>query len=392
MAANNTLPDIRVFNANFEMIDSISAEVYQYWRYERHLRTADNFEFKINKNHPKSQSILNGDALMLVYYDGTTARAGIIEQVQCSMSETGSSDEVVTVTGRSGGSFEHRLAVAGTAIGTGYDTQTGAAETLLRHYVDVNCINALDGAGDAASARVIPQLTLSDTDGERGVTCTYSARYETIAEILETICNASGLGWEVDFDRDSATFVFDVISGTDRSEQSVNPIIFKLELNNLKTIDYQSSQIDTKTLAYVGGSGEDASRIVQEVYLTDDEPTGFARHETFVSASNTDDVGELVTVGESELHERSGELSLSAEIDLNFAAQQYLRDYDLGDIVTVQYTGVASVDVRIIGIIDEIVGGGRGDPRTITAKLGTEPVDITRIVKRTTRKTIEQLK
>lgn len=392
MAANNTLPDIRVFNANFEMIDSISAEVYQYWRYERHLRTADNFEFKINKNHPKSQSILNGDALMLVYYDGTTARAGIIEQVQCSMSETGSSDEVVTVTGRSGGSFEHRLAVAGTAVGTGYDTQTGAAETLLRHYVDVNCINALDGAGDAASARVIPQLALSDTDGERGVTCTYSARYETIAEILETICNASGLGWEVDFDRDSATFVFDVISGTDHSEQSIDPIIFKLELNNLKTIDYQSSQIDTKTLAYVGGSGEDASRIVQEVYLTDSEPTGFARHETFVSASNTNDAGELVTVGESELHERSGELSLSAEIDLNFAAQQYLRDYDLGDIVTVQYTGVASVDVRIIGIIDEIVGGGRGDPRTITAKLGTEPVDITRIVKRTTRKTIEQLK
>lgn len=392
MAANNTLPDIRVFNANFEMIDSISAEVYQYWRYERHLRTADNFEFKINKNHPKSQSILNGDALMLVYYDGTTARAGIIEQVQCSMSETGSSDEVVTVTGRSGGSFEHRLAVAGTAIGTGYDTQTGAAETLLRHYVDVNCINALDGAGDAASARVIPQLALSDTDGGRGVTCTYSARYETIAEILETICNASGLGWEVDFDRDSATFVFDVISGTDHSEQSIDPIIFKLELNNLKTIDYQSSQIDTKTLAYVGGSGEDASRIVQEVYLTDSEPTGFARHETFVSASNTNDVGELVTVGESELHERSGELSLSAEIDLNFSAQQYLRDYDLGDIVTVQYTGVASVDVRIIGIIDEIVGGGRGDPRTITAKLGTEPVDITRIVKRTTRKTIEQLK
>lgn len=392
MAANNTLPDIRVFNANFEMIDSISAEVYQYWRYERHLRTADSFEFKINKNHPKSQSILNGDALMLVYYDGTTARAGIIEQVQCSMSETGSSDEVVTVTGRSGGSFEHRLAVAGTAVGTGYDTQTGAAETLLRHYVDVNCINALDGAGDAASARVIPQLALSDTDGERGVTCTYSARYETVAEILETICNASGLGWGVDFDRDSATFVFDVISGTDHSEQSANPIIFKLELNNLKTIDYQSSQIDTKTLAYVGGSGEDASRIVQEVYLADDEPTGFARHEIFVSASNTDDVGELVTVGESELHERSGELSLSAEIDLNFAAQQYLRDYDLGDIVTVQYTGVASVDVRIIGIIDEIVGGGRGDPRTITAKLGTEPVDITRIVKRTTRKTIEQLK
>ena len=392
MAANNTLPDIRVFNANFEMIDSISAEVYQYWRYERHLRTADNFEFKINKNHPKSQSILNGDALMLVYYDGTTARAGIIEQVQCSMSETGSSDEVVTVTGRSGGSFEHRLAVAGTAIGTGYDTQTGAAETLLRHYVDVNCINALDGGGSAASARAIPQLVLADTDEERGVTCTYSARYETIAEILETICNASGLGWEVDFDRDSATFVFDVISGTDHSEQSIDPIIFKLELNNLKTIDYQSSQIDTKTLAYVGGSGEDASRLVQEVYLTDDEPEGFARHETFVSASNTNDVGELVTVGESELHERSGELSLSAEIDLNFAAQQYLRDYDLGDIVTVQYTGVASVDVRIIGIVDEIVGGGRGDPRTITAKLGTEPVDITRIVKRTTRKTIEQLK
>ncbi len=391
MTPSATLPDIRVLDDDLQMIDSVSAEAYRYFRYERHLRAADVFEFKINKNHPKAIKLLNGTAFALMYYDGSAAHAGIIEKIECSMSESGSSDEVVTVTGRSGGMFEHRLAVANTATGTGYDTQTGAAESLMLHYVDVNCVNALDASGGDASQRAVPKLTLA-ADGGRGVTATYSARYETLVELLEIICSASGLGWEVVFDRDSAQFVFTVIVGTDHSEQSVNPVIFKLELNNLTSVEYASSTLDMKSFAYVGGAGEDVSRTIQGVYLTDDEPEGFARHETFVNASNTTDTDELMTAGTAELNERAGEVSLSAGIDLNFTAQQYHRDYDLGDIVTVQYTGVASVDVRIVGIVDEIVGGGRGDPRTLTAELGTEPVDITRIVKRNTRNTLEQLK
>ena len=150
--------------------------------------------------------------------------------------------------------------------------------------------------------------------------------------------------------------------------------------------------LDSKSLAYVGGSGENASRIVESVYLTSAEPSGFSRRETFVDASNTGDLAELTTAGQSELLQTAGSISLDAELNSAFTSVQYQVDYDLGDTVTVEYAGVATVDAVIISIVDETVGGGRGSVRRLTAKLGTEPADIRRIVRRTTRKTIEQLK
>jgi hypothetical protein len=163
-------------------------------------------------------------------------------------------------------------------------------------------------------------------------------------------------------------------------------------LNNIESLEYLFSLLDSKTLAYVGGSGENASRVIESVYLSSTEPSGFNRREIFVDASNTADSAELTTAGQSELLQTAGSVSLTASLNSSFTSVQYQVDYDLGDTVTVEYPGVATVDATIISIVDEIVGGGRGSVRRLTAKLGTEPADIRRIVRRTTRKTIEQLK
>lgn len=151
------------------------------------------------------------------------------------------------------------------------------------------------------------------------------------------------------------------------------------------------SLLDRKSLAYVGGSGEDASRIIQTVYLDGTEPSGYDRREVFVDASNTSLIAELTTAGQSELEEMAGTVFLDASL-ISSAPLKYGEDYNLGDTVTVTYGGVATADVQIISIVDEIVGGGRGAVRKVSAKLGTEPADIRRIVRRTTRKTIEQTK
>ena len=394
MAVNySNPPSIQVFDKTLTMMTEISPEVYDYFRFTRNLRTAGDFELQINRNRAKSAYLLDPSAFLLVYFDGVVSRAGIIKQIECTLDDTGASGEVLTITGRSGGMFSERLAVAGTHSETGYDTQTGAAETLIRHYVEVNAISAQDASGNSAPQRDIPNLDLEEAPATaRGAVCTYSARYEPLSEILEALSYAGGIGWDVEFERSTKRFLFRVIGGTNHSSTSPRPVVFRPELNNVESLEYLYSVLDSKSLAYVGGSGENASRIVESVYLTSAEPSGFSRRETFVDASNTGDLAELTTAGQSELLQTAGSISLDAELNSAFTSVQYQVDYDLGDTVTVEYAGVATVDAVIISIVDETVGGGRGSVRRLTAKLGTEPADIRRIVRRTTRKTIEQLK
>lgn len=373
-----------------QALSLIPASVYDYFRYVRHFRAADTFELRINKHRPKAEALLSPDAAYIIYMDGQTARAGRIEQVECNLPEQGPGDEMLIVSGRAGGMFSERLAAAGTLTGTGYDTQTGPAESLMRHYVDVNAVSALDEQGNAASVRNIPNLTLA-ADERRGATCTYSARYEPISDILQALSYAGGVGWEVVLDTDTRELVFQIIEGVSHTIADEHPVVFSPDLGNLLSVNYLNSLYDRKSVAYVGGAGEDASRVMQSVYLTDEEPSGYDRRETFVDASNTSDLAELTTVGQSELAEMSGTVSLDASLNQG-APLKYGTHYDLGDIITVDYAGVATADIRIISITEEILGGGRGSVRKVSAKLGTEPADIRRIVRRTSQKTIEQTK
>jgi hypothetical protein len=185
--------------------------------------------------------------------------------------------------------------------------------------------------------------------------------------------------------------VFQIIEGVSHTSADAQPVVFSPARKNLLSVDYLSTILDRKSFAYVGGSGEDASRVVESVYLDSSEPSGYARREVFVDASNTDVSAELITAGEAELREMSGTVTIDANLRQD-APLRYGTHYDLGDIITIEYGGVATADVQIISIVDEIVGGGRGAVRKVSAKLGTEPADIRRIVRRTTRKTIEQTK
>ena len=199
------------------------------------------------------------------------------------------------VSGRTGGMFSERLAVARTATGNGYDIYTGSSESAMRYFVDSNCINALDAAGNPAHVRAVPNLHLSQTDLQRGALVTYSARYETVAEILETIAYAGDIGWEVKFDREERKFIFTVLVGADHTEHSASPVVFRMSRNNISAIEYLNSIQGSKTFAYTGGLGLETSRQILGVHISDEEPAGFNRREVFVDASHTDVPSELLT-------------------------------------------------------------------------------------------------
>ena len=250
----------------------------------------------------------------------------------------------------------------------------------MRHYVSNNCVNPLDASGNSAPNRAIPELVLESTDGARGQSVSYSARLETILDILETVSSAGDIGWEVVFDRANADFVFTIVEGEDKTN-----VILKPEYHTIESLQYRDDRMNSKTFVYVGGSGEGASRTISSAYLGTAEPSGFDRRELFVDLSNATTTEELTTAGASELINRSPSISIAAVAASNATRYEYQVDYDLGDFVTVDFTGIATAQVRIVGVLDEVVRDDRGNVRKITLNMGTEPADIRRVIRRSAK-------
>lgn len=337
---------------------------YNYLRWVRRYRRSGEFEFKINR-YKNFVNLLLPSYFIAQQFNGTY-RIGRIGSKNLSLSETGKISEDMVVRGLDAtGVFKERICFHLTGTGTGYDDQTGVnGETAMRHYVDRNCITPTD------PNRVVPFLVL-DTNFNRGANVNVRGRFQTVEEILESICLATQLGYEHVFDLPNKEFIFKVLEGADHSASTgTNPVIFSPEFDNVKILGYSFNEIDTRTFAYVGGQGEANLRTIQTTFIGSN--TGYNRREIFVDARDLTTTAELTQRGNERLAEVGVQEILEVEV-LQQGPFQYLVDYNLGDIVTAVYPEIASSEQRIIEIIEEytVEIGQR-----ITLTLGNEYPDL----------------
>src|SRR5690606_10215578 len=120
-------------------------------------------------------------------------------------------------------------------------------------------VNAITTSAD----RIIPNLTIT-TDLARGASIKWQSRYKNLADELTEISELTGLGWSVALDYVNQTWVFDVAEGRDlTTSQAVNPpVIFAPQFDSLKTLEYATSDLNYRSVAYVAGQGEGADRRV----------------------------------------------------------------------------------------------------------------------------------
>lgn len=205
-----------------------------------------------------------------------------------------------------------------------FDSCEGSQETIMKYFINKNCINPID------SKRKIDNLILAD-DKNRGSTDRWRSSYENLASKLQTIGEYSKLGWNISMNHKNKSFIFDVIQGRNLTvNQSINPpVIFRSDFNNIFTRHYIESIINSSNVAYTG-TREDKDKIVLQI----GEATGFERMETFIDC-NSDDIEEINQTGKSKLHELKElkTFELGVNPNRNF---YYEKDYDLGDIVTIQ--------------------------------------------------------
>lgn len=262
---------------------------------------------------------------------------------------------------------------------------SGDAETVIRTYIDTNCITT-------EPHRVIPHLKLGNYKG-LGDTIDYNAHYK---EILDEVCKIAesqnlGIKASIDIDSGSKDIVIDIYKGLDRTKNQTENVraYFSKDYENIGNPHYGYSCRDFKNTCLVAGAGEGKYR---KFLMLGDENSGLDRYEVFIDARDISDVkGEsetpipiveynklLKTRGESKLAEYEITQSFEGEA-LDTEGIKYKIDYDLGDVVTVYDDdwGI-QVKTRIVGITEHYTEDGL----SIDVQFGNNKPDVLKKIKR----------
>ena len=334
-----------VFDSSINLLAEIDDYEYLCWTYK--WRKFDNYILKVNRYKNNVEFLSKGN-LIAILRNGEY-KVGIIERRELALDQEGKISEILNIIGRGlDGLCEERIALHNTTIGNGYDEQDTNAESAMKHYVDVNMINAVD------PDRNISLLELEPNQA-RGSEVSYRGRFQSISKVLEEISLVSGLGWGVTLDITNKKFVFKVYEGLDRSSGNGlnSTVIFSPEFDNTKLLNFIESMIDSKNTAYVGDQETAQNRTVVKVTKDDEIFIGLNRREFFIDARDKATSEQLGQKGKEQLAEKGEEIAFEIE-NLSTGPFELGVDFNMGDIVTINYPDVAIMDSRIIEVVEEI--------------------------------------
>lgn len=310
---------IRIMDMNFNLFGEIDDYLSLIWT--RRWHKPGEFSLHLDLNSLYTDTLKEDNLIIL------GDNVGIIKYIQFA---TGEEDkdmaESVLIRGLTLSSLVNRR-ITLPPQGQSHDIVKGSAETVMKHYVKNNCVNPTD------IKRRIPRLVVA-ADLSRGGELTYQSRLKALDLELEQLSLISGLGWDIRPDYESGYFVFDIFEGRDltQNQTSHNPVIFSIEFDNIRGQTYVSNSLDYKNQAYVGGQGEGVERTIIEV---GDNAEGWDRYEVFVDARDVENEELLPSRGKEKLLELAQIQSFESRIDHD-STFKYKKDWDLGDIVTVQ--------------------------------------------------------
>lgn len=327
---------IRIMTRDFNLLGEV--DNYESLQLTRSWHGIGVVEMRINRYKQHADKLQRGN---IIFPTHKTNKGYIIRHCEIELDENGKITENWIIRALSLKSWMgQRLIIP--PIGQAYDSITDNAESVMLHYVNNNVINPVD------PNRVMQDIILSD-NLNRGPSIQWQSRYKVLAEELKNIGLQSGLGWNIDIDYENKQYVFKALEGRDLSANQTDlpPVIFSPEFDSLKQMQYVESELEYKNFAIVAGQGEGVERRIVEV---GEQSSGFDRYELFVDARDIeeetdDDPPQPIPVhvieerlrnrGNQKLAEHQQELFLEGQI-LTKSPFIYEKDYDLGDIVTVQ--------------------------------------------------------
>lgn len=245
---------------------------------------------------------------------------------------------------------------------------SGNVETAARNLVQAHTFGATD------TARRIGFIALAEHSGssktivdENGEAAEKQTSYSNLLSYTDELLEEYELGSMMSMDADK-NLRYSVFEGKDRSRGNIEgntPVIFSPVFDNLLDFVYNFDNTALKTTALIGGAGEDVERFYS---LYAGGYTGMRRREVFIDARTinkkyrddndteqeySDSVYKkmLNSHARQELEPLAIKQSVSANVDVSSSKYHYKKDFDLGDIVTVDVPSMGvSIAARILKV------------------------------------------
>lgn len=313
-------PSVRILDTEFNLLGEI--DNYESLQLTRRFYRAGEFEMHIQLGKQHADQLQHDRVLCI---NNQPHKAGIIMHREIVQDDKGI--ETLVVRGPTlGGVLDRRVTVT-----ESYDRAKDAAETVMKHYVNNHLVKGTYATGIYAD-RHIPFFVCAP-DQQRGKYTPWQTRYEQLDQVIQAIAEWCDIGWLVRLDFAARKWVFDVVEGRNltTSQRALPPVIFSHEYDNIQSQQYVDSYLQYKNVGYAGGKGEDEDRVMQMV----GGGTGLARREVFLDCSSAEDAIELAEMGEQKLADLKHIQTYNGMV-LNTNSFQYEKDWDLGDIVTLQ--------------------------------------------------------
>lgn len=337
------IKSIRIFDKDINLLAEI--DDYESIDITRRFYKTGEFELKIRTNKLHTDKLVKNNLLLI---SKSFNKVGIILHRESSGEDN--TDLLIIKGCLLQGLTSRRLIIPNTE--DSYMSFKGSQEYIIKSFVEKNCVDPMD------LKRKINRFNIAENKN-RGKEDSWRSSYENLGDKLNEISEYSGLGWNINLDIKNKSFIFDVIESKDLTvnQNLLPPVIFRNDFNNIKTRKYTESIINSKNVAY-SGIKEDSSKLVLSVGNTSD----FERIETFVDC-NDEDIDEITKAGNVILKELEELKTFEIDVRHNNTFI-YEKDYDLGDIVTIQDKKLkVTMDSKIVEVKETYT------PKTFDVKL-----------------------
>ncbi len=328
------MKSIRIIDKQFNLLGEI--DNYESFILTRRWHTYGEFELRINR-YKKNTEYLQKDNI--IFLGNQRNKAGIITYKEIEVNEGGKFSENWIIKGFTLESLLNRRKIippffftSGPIVNSkAFDSFTGSAENVIKHYIESHIVDPID------SKRRIEEVILAPSQN-RGNNLSWQAQYESLDEAIEKISLETGLGIQAILNFNFKKIVLDTPIGKNLSvdQQENNPVIFSIMYDNIKNQRYTESNIDTRNVGYICGSGEGVDKKIVEI----GEVSGWDRKEETIDINIDIDLyayeeDGLREQGQQKLNEYKEIKTLEGQI-INTGPFLYEKDWNLGDIVTIQ--------------------------------------------------------
>jgi Siphovirus ReqiPepy6 Gp37-like protein len=205
---------------------------------------------------------------------------------------------------------------------TAYDVHTGAPSTVIGELVNVNA-----GPG-AIYFRRVAGLTVP-TPPVIGAAITVSARWDNLLTLLQGIARGAGLAFDV------VDLKLEVYLPSNKG------VVFSAGLETLAGW-VLTAPAASANYAFVAGGGAGTARIIREIQTQSSIDT-WGRAELFQDRRDTSDTAQLDQAGRDTLAGTVTPISVVFN-PIDTDGQTFGRDWNLGDVATVQAGGLTVID------------------------------------------------